>query len=215
LPLQQLDREKVPGLCDGGQCFDEILLDGMDRIVQDAKGNTLVVMHQLGSHGPSYWRRYPPAFKRFAPTCDSDDLRECDSAAIVNAYDNTIAYTDHVLGSAIAWLRARSDYDGALLYVADHGESLGEGNLYLHGLPYALAPDVQKHVPWITWLSPAFERDSGVSMQCLRARVDERITHDDLFHSVLGLMQVSTSVYRRGLDTYAACEAQRVPGTLP
>jgi lipid A ethanolaminephosphotransferase len=211
---------KDPRFCAGGECHDEILLQGLDdRIAQlppqrRARG-VVVVMHQMGSHGPDYARRTPAAFKRFQPECTSSNLPDCDGEQLRNAYDNTIAYTDHLLGSAIAWLRARSDYDGALLYVADHGESLGEGNLYLHGLPYALAPDVQKHVPWITWLSPAFERDSGVSMQCLRARVDERITHDDLFHSVLGLMQVSTSVYRRGLDTYAACEAQRVPGTLP
>ncbi|HZY15757.1 MAG TPA: sulfatase-like hydrolase/transferase, partial [Ramlibacter sp.] len=103
--------------------------------------------------------------------------------------------------------RQRSDYDGALLYVADHGESLGENNLYLHGLPYALAPDVQKHVPWITWLSPGFERAAGLGMQCLRGGADLRLTHDALFHSVLGLMQVSTSAYQRRLDAYAACAA--------
>jgi lipid A ethanolaminephosphotransferase len=91
--------------------------------------------------------------------------------------------------------------------VADHGESLGENNLYLHGLPYALAPDVQKHVPWITWLSPAFAHRAGVAMECLRERADARITHDHLFHSVLGLLKVETSVYRRALDAYAACEA--------
>jgi lipid A ethanolaminephosphotransferase len=211
---------KDPRFCAQGECHDEILLQGLDaRIAQlpaqrRARG-VVVVMHQMGSHGPDYARRSPAAFKRFRPECTSSNLPDCNGEQLRNAYDNTIAYTDHVLGSAIAWLRGRSDYDGALLYVADHGESLGENNLYLHGLPYALAPDVQKHVPWITWLSPGFEQESGVKMQCLRARVDERITHDDLFHTVLGLMQVTTSVYHRDLDAYAACEGQRVPSTLP
>jgi len=165
------------------------------------------VMHQMGSHGPAYYERSPPAFKRFLPECTSSHLPDCSSEALRNAYDNTIAYTDHVLGSAIAWLQQRKDYDTALLYLADHGESLGENNLYLHGLPYAIAPDVQKHIPWITWLSPGFEQASGIPMACLRARAQTHVTHDNLFHSVLGLMQVRTSAYQRTLDAYAGCPA--------
>ncbi|MCC2635084.1 MAG: phosphoethanolamine--lipid transferase, partial [Ramlibacter sp.] len=163
------------------------------------------VMHQMGSHGPGYAQRSPPAFKRFLPECTSSHLPDCGQEELRNAYDNTIAYTDHVLGSAIGWLQRRTDYDGALLYVADHGESLGEKNLYLHGLPYALAPDVQKHVPWITWLSPSFQQRTGVTLACLRRQADAHVTHDNLFHSVLGLMQVATSTYRLALDAYAGC----------
>jgi lipid A ethanolaminephosphotransferase len=201
-----------PFLCADGECHDEILLAGLDRRIagltpaQRARG-VVVVLHQMGSHGPDYSRRAPAAFKRFLPECTSANLPECSGEQLRNAYDNTIAYTDHVLGSAIAWLRSRDDYDGALLYVADHGESLGENNLYLHGLPYALAPDVQKHVPWVTWLSPGFEQRTGVSMQCLRSHGASHISHDHLFHSVLGLMQVGTTVYRRALDTYVECGA--------
>lgn len=202
-----------PAACADGECHDEILLAGIDaRIAQlpaerRARG-VVVVLHPMGSHGPDYARRSPPAFKRFLPECTSAHLPDCSAEQLRNAYDNTIAYTDHVLGSAIGWLRSRSgDFDGALLYVADHGESLGENNLYLHGLPYALAPDVQKHVPWVSWLSPAFERRNGVVMDCLRARSGTRITHDHLFHSVLGLLQVQTAAYRRTLDAYADCEA--------
>jgi lipid A ethanolaminephosphotransferase len=203
---------KDPALCPQGECVDEVLLQGLDERVaalpeaRRRKG-VVLVMHQMGSHGPAYSQRSPPAFKKFLPECTSSHLPDCSSAQLRNAYDNTIAYTDHVLGAAIAWLRQRSDYDGALLYVSDHGESLGENNLYLHGLPYAIAPDVQKHVPWVTWLSPAFEQGSGLSMACLRARADAPISHDHLFHSVLGLMQVGTSAYRRSLDAYAACGA--------
>lgn len=201
-----------PALCPGGQCQDGILLAGLDERLaalpaERRAHGVVLVLHQMGSHGPAYAERSPPAFKRFQPECTSAHLPDCSGEQLRNAYDNSIAYTDHVLGSAIAWLRRRADYDGALLYVADHGESLGENNLYLHGLPYALAPDVQKHVPWITWLSPGFEQRTGLSLACLRSRADARITHDHLFHSVLGLLQVGTSAYRRDLDAYADCGA--------
>lgn len=201
-----------PALCAGGQCRDGILLAGLDARIaalpaeRRARG-VVLVMHQMGSHGPAYAERTPDAFKRFLPECTSAHLPDCGSQQLRNAYDNTIAYTDHVLGSAIQWLRGRADFDGALVYVADHGESLGENNLYLHGLPYALAPDVQKHIPWITWLSPGFAQRSGVSMQCLQSRAGAHVTHDHLFHSILGLMQVGTSAYRRDLDAYADCGA--------
>ena len=201
-----------PALCPKGECRDEILLRGLDERLaalpadKRAKG-VVLVMHQMGSHGPAYSERTPAAYKRFLPECTSSHLPDCSSEQLRNAYDNTIAYTDHVLAATVGWLQGRKDYDTAMLYVADHGESLGENNLYLHGLPYALAPDVQKHVPWITWLSPGFEQQAAVSMQCLRARSQERVTHDNLFHSVLGLMQVGTSAYQRTLDAYAGCAA--------
>jgi lipid A ethanolaminephosphotransferase len=201
-----------PAFCAHGECHDEVMLQGLDRrldgLSAEARSKGVVlVMHQMGSHGPDYAARTPAAFKRFLPECASSHLPDCSSEELRNAYDNTIAYTDHLLASTIAWLQRREDYGTAMLYVADHGESLGENNLYLHGLPYALAPDVQKHVPWITWLSPGFEQQSGLSLQCLRARAQQRVTHDHLFHSVLGLMQVGTSLYRRSLDAYAECAA--------
>jgi lipid A ethanolaminephosphotransferase len=201
-----------PQLCPHGECQDGILLKDLDRRIaalpaeRRARG-VVLVLHQMGSHGPAYAERSPAAFKRFQPECGSSHLPDCSAQQLRNAYDNSIAYTDHVLGSAIRWLQHRSDFDGALMYVADHGESLGENNLYLHGLPYAIAPDVQKHVPWITWLSAGFQQRTGISMGCLRAQSEARVTHDNLFHSVLGLMQVGTSAYRRSLDTYAGCVA--------
>lgn len=199
-----------PALCPGGECLDEVLLAGLDQRVaalpaERRQRGVVLVMHQMGSHGPAYAARSPAAFKRFLPECASSHLPDCGAQELRNAYDNSIAYTDHVLGAAIRWLAGRADYDGALLYIADHGESLGENNLYLHGLPYALAPDVQKHVPWITWLSPGYERRSGLSVGCLRSQADARLSHDHLFHSVLGLLQVDTAAYRRELDAYAPC----------
>ena len=210
LPVQQLDRETVPGLCADGQCFDEILLRGMDQVLQDRRGNLLVVMHQLGSHGPSYYRRYPPAFKRFQPACESDDLRSCDAQAIVNAYDNTLLYTDFFLGRLIDFLtQAQKTHDTAMLYVSDHGESLGESGLYLHGVPYAIAPDVQTHVPFVLWLSQAYRSDAGVDEACMRARAREPVSHDNLFHTLLGVFSVQTNFYDPKLDIFAGCRAKR------
>jgi lipid A ethanolaminephosphotransferase len=210
LPVQQLDRETVPGLCANGQCFDEILLRGMDQVLRDRQGNLLVVMHQLGSHGPSYYRRYPLAFKRFQPACESDDLRSCDVQAIVNAYDNTLLYTDFFLGKLIDFLaEAQKTYDTAMLYVSDHGESLGERGLYLHGVPYAIAPDVQTHVPFVLWMSPAFRGDAGVDDACMRARARDPVSHDNLFHTLLGVFSVRTTVYDPKLDIFSGCRTKR------
>ncbi|HVR50518.1 MAG TPA: sulfatase-like hydrolase/transferase, partial [Pseudorhodoferax sp.] len=199
------------GLCSGGECLDGVMLEQLEtRLaaldpVRRARG-TVVVLHQMGSHGPAYAARSPAAAKRFLPECTSNALQDCDPQQLRNAYDNSIAYTDQFLGEAIAWLqRNPTGTDNALMYVSDHGESLGENNLFLHGMPYAIAPDVQKHVPWITWLSPGFAQASALSDSCLRERADARVSHDDYFHSVLGLMDVSTRVYQMAQDAYAPC----------
>ena len=207
LPVVQLDRANVPDLCPNGACRDEILLHGMDQVLADARGNLFVVMHQLGNHGPAYYRRYPPAFRQFTPACESDDLRQCTPAQIRNAYDNALLYTDHVLGQVIDFLRARQDrFDTAMLYLSDHGESLGEAGLYLHGVPYSLAPDVQLRVPMVAWFSPGFQRSFGLDEGCLRQVAAKRRTgHDDLFHSVLGLLDVRTSAYEASQDLFASC----------
>ncbi len=204
-----------PALCAGGECLDEVMLQGLDARIaglpaaQRARG-VVVVLHQMGSHGPAYHKRSPPAFKRFLPECTSSTLQDCTREEVVNAYDNSIAYTDHFLAATIRWLQAQDGHDTAMVYLADHGESLGENNLYLHGLPYAIAPDVQKHVPWITWLSPGFEQRGGVAVACLQGLRDVRMTHDHFFHSVLGLLHVQTRAYQPDLDVYAGCSPARL-----
>lgn len=198
-------------LCSDDECFDEIMLRGLqERIAQlpaerRARG-VVVFMHQMGSHGPAYYKRTPAPDKHFAPECTTNALQQCERQQVVNAYDNSIVYTDRFLSSAIDWLKGReADWAPALVYVSDHGESLGENNLYLHGLPYRFAPDTQKHVPWITWLSPRFERQSGVTTACLKGQADERLSHDNYFHSMLGLLGVQTQVYDAQRDMNAAC----------
>jgi len=203
----------APDLCSDDECFDEVMLRGLDeRIAQlpaerRARG-VVVFMHQMGSHGPAYYKRTPAAFKHFTPECTTNALQQCPREQVVNAYDNTILYTDHFLGQAIDWLRTHDQTAAtALVYLSDHGESLGENNLYLHGLPYRLAPDAQKRVPWITWLSPRFEQQSGVTVACLKTKADERLSHDHYFHTVLGLLGVHSQVRQPGLDLTATCRA--------
>lgn len=206
LPTEQMDPVSFEALCAEGQCLDEVLLQGMDGVARDAQGNLFVVMHQLGSHGPAYFKRYPAVFKRFSPACESEDLRGCSSAEIVNAYDNSLLYTDYFLSGVIDFLgRSDKQYDTAMLYVSDHGESLGDNGLYLHGVPYPIAPDVQKQVPLLMWLSPGFRRSFQVDQNCLRARAGSALSHDNLFHSVLGVLDVQTQAYNKALDLFAPC----------
>ncbi len=201
------------GLCAEGRCMDEGLLAGMDARLQalPTKGGTQVwVLHMLGNHGPSYFRRYPAAFAQFKPACEKDDLHLCSQAEIVNAYDNALLYTDHVLTSLVGKLQAASGaVDSALLFVSDHGESLGENNLYLHGLPYAIAPDVQKKVPMVMWFSPGLSSGSHATLDlaCLRRQAQLPVAHDHLFHTVLGLVDVKTALREPAWDLSDACRA--------
>jgi len=201
------DAHALQGLCDAeGECFDEALLHGLDQRLaalpaeRRAKGAVLV-LHQMGSHGPAYFKRSPKAFKRFLPECTTNVLQQCEHDALINAYDNSIAYSDHVLAGAIDWLKTHEgDHAPALLYVSDHGESLGENNLYLHGLPYAVAPREQTHVPMLVWLPPA---DTRVS--CLASQTGKAWSHDNLFHTVLGLVGVRAKEYQAALDMTTPC----------
>lgn len=205
-------------LCQNGECLDEALLYGLDARLaalpaeRRAQG-VVLVLHQMGSHGPAYWARSPTNRKPFQPECTINALQDCATAQIVNAYDNSIAYTDHFLAQAVNWLGMQhAKFDPALLYISDHGESLGENHLYLHGLPYAVAPVVQKRVPMIVWLPPQTETRTGTTMACLRARHDATISHDNLFHTVLGVTGVRASEYRPDLDILASCQGPMVAG---
>jgi lipid A ethanolaminephosphotransferase len=200
-------------LCPGDECFDEALLGGLDvRLAsldpQRRARGAMIVMHQMGSHGPAYFLRTPGDRKPFQPECQSVSLRDCDKAALDNGYDNTIAYTDHVLAMAIQWLARQSDqFDPALVYVSDHGESLGEKHLYLHGMPYRIAPREQTHVPMIAWWTEATGRATDVSLSCLQARRDKPLSHSHLSHTVLAWFGVNTASLRPQWDAFAACRS--------
>ena len=214
LPADTVAALAPPGLCADGRCLDEGLLADLDARLAAARGTQLWVLHMLGNHGPSYFRRYPPAFARLQPECRDDELRRCSTEQIVNAYDNALLYTDHVLATAVARLQAAAASSGApvdvaLIYVSDHGESLGERGLYLHGMPWAIAPDVQKKVPMVLWASAGFERGAGLAAGCLAPQLQRRsgapLSHDHLFHTVLGLLDVRTALYEPALDLAAPC----------
>jgi lipid A ethanolaminephosphotransferase len=205
--------EAAARLCSDGECLDDVMLAGLDQRIaalpaeRRARG-VVLVMHQMGSHGPAYHRRSSPAAKRFMPECTNHALDQCEHDALINAYDNSIAETDRFLAHTIDWLQAQRDhYATGMLYLSDHGESLGEYGIYLHGLPYAFAPEVQKHVPMVLWMADAFARRNNTNRACLTAERSSALTHDNLYHSILGLMDVQTPTYQAGLDAFAKCRA--------
>ncbi|MBX9400700.1 phosphoethanolamine transferase [Lysobacter sp. BMK333-48F3] len=205
LAFESFEHDADPDYCNAQGCSDLVMLRGLRERLAAQTGDAVVVLHQLGNHGPSYYRRYPPRLRRFAPTCDTNELGRCSREQIVNAYDNALLATDEFLARSIRALAEDGSRDTALIYVSDHGESLGENGLYLHGLPYAIAPRTQTRVPMTMWFSPGFAASRGLDLQCLRREALRPASHDNLFHSVLGLMQVRTSVYARELDLFAPC----------
>ena len=204
---EDVTRRQPSEFCRADECYDEILLQGLQERLDRTHQDLVIVLHQLGSHGPAYHLRVPEAFKAFGPVCANNQLERCSREEIVNAYDNTILYADHMLAKTIALLRGNAGrFDAAMLYVSDHGESLGEnGGIYLHGLPYALAPMEQKHVPMLVWLSEGFRARFRIDQACLEAKRHAAFSHDNLFHSMLGLLGIQTTVYRPERDLFAGC----------
>lgn len=200
-------------LCSAGECLDELMVRQLDQRLSEldpvkrARG-VVLVLHEMGSHGPAYSKRTSATHQPFLPACHNTTLPDCSPEALRNAYDNSIVYTDHVLNQALLWLQDR-ERDGknatGLVYASDHGESLGESGLYLHGTPRAFAPDEQTHVPMLAWYSKALTQKLGLDMACLLQKNQKPVSHDHLFHSVLGLMQVSTGTYQAGWDWNDAC----------
>jgi len=180
-------------------CHDEVLLNKLQNYVDEKKTDTLIVLHFKGNHGPAYFRRYPKEFIKFTPQCESEFLSNCTREQIINSYDNAILYTDYVLSKTIQFLKDQTkNYDVALLYISDHGESLGELGVYLHAMPYSIAPEFQRHVPMIFWSNNSFP----ISYDKLLQKQNENLTHDNIFHSVLGLFKINIPQYNKDLDFF-------------
>ena len=165
------------------ECRDIGMLSGLDEyIASKTKKDILIVLHQMGNHGPEYYRRYPKEFERFTPACKSSDLKNCTKEEIDNAYDNAILYTDFFLSKVIDYLKKYDGrYETAMLYVSDHGESLGEHGIYLHAAPYMIAPKEQTHIPAILWMGKNFD----YQIDQLKPYRDYPLSHDDLFCMLL------------------------------
>lgn len=177
------------------ECRDIGMLDGLQQYIDQQSGDILIVLHQMGNHGPAYFKRYPAEFERFTPACHSQDFSGCSDEEINNAYDNAILYTDYFLSQVIALLKQNTPkYETAMLYVSDHGESLGEHGLYLHGAPYIMAPHEQTEVPIVLWLGES----ADIELQQALSVKDKSSTHDAVFHSLLAAFEIETSALDRG-----------------
>ncbi|HCC6118847.1 phosphoethanolamine transferase EptA [Klebsiella pneumoniae] len=207
VPHQNVTDLKLTGLCIDGECYDDVLFHNLDSYIDNLQQDGIIVLHTIGSHGPTYYNRYPAAFRKFTPTCDTNEIQGCTREQLTNTYDNTILYVDYVVDKAIKLLQSKQDkFTTSLVYLSDHGESLGEDGVYLHGLPYSIAPDTQKHVPMALWLSADYQQRYGISAHCLQQRAQkENYSQDNLFSTLLGLLGVSTREYQAADDILTPC----------
>jgi lipid A ethanolaminephosphotransferase len=190
--------------CKDGGCYDEVLLHDLAGKISGR--NQVIVLHQNGSHGPEYDKRYPDSMRFYTPVCKTNQLQSCSHEELINAYDNTIRYTDYFLNKTIKWLiEQENTHDVAMIYVSDHGESLGENRIYLHGIPYAIAPEYQTLIPFIFWASSDFYSDRKLDKSCLYENRKNPFSHDNLFHSLLGLIDIKTEYYQPKMDIFAPC----------
>jgi lipid A ethanolaminephosphotransferase len=190
---------KINTVCDI-ECRDEGMLKGLDEYIDNTDQDIFIVLHQMGNHGPAYYKRYPKKFEKFKPVCTSKQLEQCTKQSISNAYDNAIVYTDYFLSKVIKFLKKKDNQNiqTAMIYLSDHGESLGEGGVYLHGLPYFMAPKNQTHVPMIMWFSNSFKQI--INIDKIKKNSNKQYSQDNLFHTILSIMQIKTSIYDKNMD---------------
>ena len=200
LPYEDFKTNKLNPVCDDGECRDEGMLTGLQQIVsQRQTGDILIVLHQMGNHGPAYYKRYPASFEKFTPVCRTNQLEQCSKDEITNAYDNALLYTDYFLSKTITTLKKfDGQFQTAMLYMSDHGESLGEKGIYLHGFPYSFAPETQTHVAALAWFGTTYPVDRVQ----LRQQAGMSYSHDYLFHTLLGMFEVKTTLYKPELDMF-------------
>ncbi|SHL71823.1 Sulfatase [Chishuiella changwenlii] len=189
-------RDYLRPKCEGEDCdYDGVLLSGLkEEIKASNKNKILVILHTSTSHGPTYSKKYPPRFEKFKPVCNSVDLGKCTQTELMNAYDNTIVYTDYILNSIITDLTDLKEYNSTMLFVSDHGESLGEKNLYMHGVPKSLAPKQQYEIPFIVWVS-----DSNNQLKPANNTI---LSQNNVFHSVLNFLSIDSPIYDENMNIF-------------
>jgi len=192
-----------PAACAEGECTDAVFLNPLKNALPKITRDTVIFLHMIGSHGPSYYLRYPKAAEHFTPACQTPEFADCTTEEIVNAYDNSIRFTDKVIAQTIDLLAAQSNVVPAVLFLSDHGESLGEDGLYLHAAPYFMAPETQTTVPMVMWLPDSYRQTFKVDRPCLDAKATQPQSQDIVFHTVLGLMDIQTEVRDPALDLMA------------
>lgn len=207
---EDMTAKNSAGLCKNGVCYDDVLFDGLPEYLDNVKNDTLVILHTIGSHGPTYYQRYPDAYKKFISTCDTNEINRCDSQTLINTYDSTILYVDTIVNKAITLAKSyQNKYNTTVIYLSDHGESLGENGIYLHSMPYSVAPEEQTRVPFLLWLSDGYQAAHAVNYPCLKQQASQNTySHDNLFHSLLGLFSVQTQLYEPALDVIATCKTE-------
>ena len=208
IPTTNVIELNLPQYCTKGECLDNIMLPEMDKALKQDSQNLVLVLHTIGSHGPTYFERYTPTERLFTPTCDTEEINRCSNEQLTNTYDNSIVYLDQFLDKVIGKLEAHSDWQSALYYVSDHGESLGEDGVYLHGTPYAIAPKEQTSVPMIMWFSAAWAQQQPYDLACVKRAANQPYSHDNLFHTVLSMAHIQLNTvkqYDAKLDILASC----------
>ncbi|MBV6537141.1 phosphoethanolamine--lipid A transferase, partial [Ursidibacter maritimus] len=210
IPNKTVINLNLPEFCRNGECLDNIMLPELDKVLDEQNEKDLVViLHTIGSHGPTYYERYTKEYRHFEPTCDTNEINRCNDQQLVNTYDNTIVYQDQFIDKVIQRLENKDNWESAVFYVSDHGESLGESGIYLHGAPYSIAPDYQTKVPMIMWFSKAFLKNEPFDFECLRENSQKQnYSHDNLFHTMFSLMDMDTDLgsYNVHLDILAQCK---------
>jgi len=200
VPYEDFKYPSINTICPEGECRDEGMLIGLDKHIEKNKDkDILIVLHQMGNHGPAYYKRYTKEFEKFKPVCKTNQLEECTKETIANGYDNAILYTDYFLDKTIKFLKQYDKtHETALIYMSDHGESLGENGIYLHGLPYFMAPEAQTHVGALVWFGDKMKEN--IDIEKLTKNKDNDYSQDNLFHTLLGIFNVETKVYNNKMD---------------
>ncbi|MDD2839908.1 MAG: phosphoethanolamine--lipid A transferase [Rickettsiales bacterium] len=212
IPTEDMVQTKNPKYCFGDYCHDEVFLDNIRDTLKNIKKDTVIILHTMGSHGPTYFNRYTDKFKKFTPTCDTSNIQNCSRESIVNTYDNTVLYTDYILSSMIDILKEFPQYESGFIYLSDHGESLGENNIYLHGLPYKFAPKEQIQIPMLIWMNDSMKKNDFIDYDCLKEQAKSgEFGQDNIFHSVISLLEINTNLYNSNLDIFKNCRIKQLP----